>query len=763
MNKAITDGLILMPPAFSEGLDVWSKGDGTPGSDTYAADPNAALVPADQDFGGCLELAKTTSAQKLRYMGQTPILPGCYLRVTARVKAVAGNLPAVRIAAWAGDGSEAHVAGLVEVGPSVALTSYGQVVEVSAIIGSGARGGVDMVWGTEPVYAHVGLDLTGLNGGIVRIDDLVVEDVTSVFLRDLMDWVDVTDYGAKGDGVTDDRDAFEAADAAASGRSVIVPAGTYYLGDHMTFENPVRFEGTVAMPDDKRLTLTRNYDLPAYIDAFGSDLEGFKRAIAVLFNFSDHESLDMKGRRVEITEPIDVHVVVGNKDSYSTRKVLRNGQISAKSSTDWNSDTVTSQASYSTSNPTRLTNVTNVANIPVGALIEGLGVGREVYVTARNVGGQTLTLSQPLFDAAGTQTYTFTRFKYLLDFSGFASLSRFVITDVDFQCEGRASAMMLAPDGLIFHVKDCFITSPKDRGITSIGTGCQGLLVDRCQFLSNEQSLRGQDRVSIAMNVNANDSKIRDNRVVRFAHFGVWGGTGHIFMGNHFFQGDNETDGVRQAGIVLSTTNVKTTITGNYIDNCHIEWSNEHDPNPEHSNELSFGGLTIVGNIFTSIDSAPWSRFIVMKPVGAGHYIHGLNVSGNTFKATTGTLERVEHVDTTYADLDWSRMRNVIFEGNTFNGIDQICQNPVMLQFDENSATTTWVCDFGGYLPFGGWARNVVSMVPENRITNASNGTVAALPYVKVEQGAKKDLISLVWPEAVKGRMHVTARMDNPI
>jgi len=31
MNKAITDGLVLMPPAFEAGLDVYSSGDGTPG------------------------------------------------------------------------------------------------------------------------------------------------------------------------------------------------------------------------------------------------------------------------------------------------------------------------------------------------------------------------------------------------------------------------------------------------------------------------------------------------------------------------------------------------------------------------------------------------------------------------------------------------------------------------------------------------------------------------------------------------------------
>jgi hypothetical protein len=218
MNKAITEGLVLMPPPFADGLDVWSSEDGTPGSATYDGAANAAFVPADQDFAGCLELLKTATTQKLRYMGQTPILPGCYLRITARVKAISGALPAVRIAGWAGQAGGAHAVGFVEAGPAVSLENYGEVVEVSAIVGSGARGGVDMVWGADAAYGHFGLDLTGANGGVVRIDDMVIEDITSAFLRDMMDWVDVRDFGAAGDGVTDDSAAFEAADDAAAGR-----------------------------------------------------------------------------------------------------------------------------------------------------------------------------------------------------------------------------------------------------------------------------------------------------------------------------------------------------------------------------------------------------------------------------------------------------------------------------------------------------------------------------------------------------------------
>ncbi|NCO22498.1 MAG: right-handed parallel beta-helix repeat-containing protein, partial [Rhodobacterales bacterium] len=248
MNKAITDGLVLTPPPFTNGLNVWSSENGTPGSATYNGAANVAVVPADQDFGGALELLKTQSTQKLRYTGETPILPGCYLQIKARVKAVSGNLPAVRIAAWAGGAGGAAVTGVMMTGPSRQLTSYGQVVEVSAIVGVGARNGVDMVWGRSALYGHFGLDLTGPNGGVVRIDDIEIEDITSAFLRGMMDWVDVRDYGAMGDGTTDDSAAFAAADAAANGRDVLVPEGNFRLNSDVTLANTTRFVGSVTMP-----------------------------------------------------------------------------------------------------------------------------------------------------------------------------------------------------------------------------------------------------------------------------------------------------------------------------------------------------------------------------------------------------------------------------------------------------------------------------------------------------------------------------------
>lgn len=764
MNKAITDGLVFMPPAFAQGLDLWSSGDGTPGAPTWNGSPDAVLVPADQDFADCLELYKSSATVRLRHTGETPILPGCYLRVRARVKAMSGNLPAICIAAWAGGAAGSHVAGVAESGPAVQLTAYGKVETVEAIVGTGTRPGVDMSWGTAAILGHFGIDLTGPTGGVVRIENIEIEDVTSVFLRKMIDVIDVRDYGAVGDGVTNDAAAFEAADAAAAaaGCALLVSSGTYLLDADVTFEAPARFEGRVTMPDNRRLAMTRSFDLDSYAAAFGDEEIGFKKAFQALLNFADHESLDLCARRIEVTQPIDLQAAVSNKTTFATRRVIRNGQFNVIDGPAWAPTVVTSQASYSAANERTLTGVANVAGVPVGALVQGTGVGREVYVTAVNVGAATLTLSQPLYGAAGTQVYTFTRFKYVLDFSGFASLSKMVMDDIELQCNGAASGIMLAPSGLIFQIRDCHITKPRDRGITSIGDGCQGMMVDRCQFTSNESPMRSQDRVSVGLNANANDVKIRDNRAMHFRHFAVLGGAGNLIVGNHWFQGDTETAGLRLAGLILAGTDAKTTVTGNYIDNSFIEWTNEYESDPGFANQYSFSGLTITGNTFTASDVAPWFKWFVVKPYGPGHFLQGLNLSGNVFKSLNGSVTRIEGVDTTFAPLDYSRMRNIWVEANSFTAVTQLCANPVRLQHVQASAASVWTVDAAAYLPFGGWARNVDSIVAEGMITGPTGQRRSDMPFVQTEQGVAKSQVTLNWENPSKGRVHLAIRMDNP-
>ena len=762
MNKAITDGVVFEPLPFAAGLGVWSSGDGTPGSDTYAVSGTGVFVAADQDFGGCLEVQKTTTTARLRYMGETPILKGCYLRVRASVKAVAGPLPAVRISGYPGKAGGGKQGGQTETAASTQLTTYGEVVEVSAIVAVADKTGVDLVW-DKAAYGHFGIDLTGPSGGLVRVDDIIIEDVSHIFARDIMSTIDVRDYGAKGDGTTDDSAAFEAADAAASGRTILVSQGTFYLSKNVTLENKIRFEGTITQPADKRFIMQKGYNYEAYLNAFGDEVLAFKKAYQALLNFSDHESLDLCGRRISLSEPIDMQAADPDRTVYATRRVVRNGQFQATGTTGWDVDVSTSVGTYDTDNPTRLTNVTNVANVPVGALVEGTGVGREVYVSGRNIGAKILYLSQPLYDAQGVQNYTFRRFKYLLDFSGYSNFSQFVLDDIEFQGNGKASGIMLAPDGLTFHLRDCFVTRPKDRGLTSIGTGCQGMMVDRCQFNSAETALRVQDRVSIAINTNANDVKLRDNRVMLFKHFAIIGGSTSIIAGNHWFQGDSEKDGVRMGGLIITTPNPSTSITGNYIDNNFIEWTNEHSAEPALGAQFSFGGVTMTGNMFFASNVAASFKFIVIKPFGPGHFIHGLGVTGNTFRTINGFIDGVEKIDTTFADLEFSRMRTVDFSANTFHGVTNEVFNPAYLTHTQSTAASTWTLETAPHLPFEGRARFVDAVIAEGTLRSEDNSAVYLAPSVEGGEGSDKRDVKLGWGAKTKGTVRYTVRMDNPL
>ena len=759
MNKAITDGITFDPLPFSAGLALWSSGDGTPGSPSYAISGSGVFVAADQDFSGCLEILKPDPTTKLRFMGETPILAGCYLQVTARVKAVAGPMPAVAIAGWAGAAGGVQASGLAQAGPAVQLTTYGAVVDVKAIIATADRAGVDMPW-SGALYGHIGLDLTGPSGGLVRIDDIRIEDVSSVFTRDLVGLVDVRDYGAKGDGVTDDSAAFNAADSAADGQTVMVPAGDYLLESNVTMQSPVRFEGRIIQSPNYRFILQRDYDYNAYLAAFQDEEIAFKKAYQALINFSDHDSLDLCGRRVQLSEPVNMQATDPSRTRFETRRVIRNGQFQPADGAAWDTVAVTSQASYSASDDNRLTNVVDAASIAVGSLVQGNGVGREIYVSAVNVSAQTIELSRPLFDAEGTQVFTFTRFQYMLDFSGYEKLSQFILDDIEFQGRGVASGIMMAPDGFTFHVRDCFVNRPKDRGITSPGRGCQGMMIDRCQLISDEQAVPVADRVSIGFNANANDVKIRNNRTSKFKHFCVLAGSGNLIAGNHWFHGDDEINGVRKGGIIITLPNPKTIFTGNYCDNNFIEWTNEHSSAPAFGAQFSFGGLTITGNMFTTNDVADWFNFIVIKPYGPGHFINGFAVVGNVFRSLNGRIDRVEHVDTTFADLDYSRTRSFAFSANTFHNVNEQVSNPATLSFEQNTEASTWVLETRNALPFKGYALSVESMMPTGPVTNASGASVHDLPWFLSEQGSDRRDVLLNWGSAVKGRVRYGVRMD---
>ena len=239
-------------------------------------------------------------------------------------------------------------------------------------------------------------------------------------------------------------------------------------------------------------------------------------------------------------------------------------------------------------------------------------------------------------------------------------------------------------------------------------------------------------------------------------------GSGHLIHANHFFQGDEEVAGIRRAGLIFTQTNVSTVVTGNYVDNCFIEWGNEHDAFPEFDNELSFGGLTIVGNIFIGSFTSSAFRWVVVKPYGPGHFLNGFTLVGNSFRVFNASIDRVDMLDTSFATLDFSRTRNVRVEGNSFNQVAQQIMNPVVVTHTQNTAADTWNVGAGGYIPFGGTIRMMESVSAQGAITTAANATRYVFPHALVGTGVGGNEVQLKWGEAVKGAAIVSMRMDVP-
>ena len=205
-------------------------------------------------------------------------------------------------------------------------------------------------------------------------------------------------------------------------------------------------------------------------------------------------------------------------------------------------------------------------------------------------------------------------------------------------------------------------------------------------------------------------------------------------------------------------------IVGNYIDQCFVDWTNEHDATPSITGGWAFSSVTCTANQFTNIGAASSSVFFQIKPHGTGHFLNNVTISHNVFKISGGpNLDRVELLDDSIAGLDPSRCRNVFVEGNSYIGVDNPMMNPVTLEMERTSTSNTWSLDLTRFMPFEQHARYVTSVVPIGAITDSSNDKVYDLPYALTEKGGDGQSIELKWSTAVKGKVRVTVRCDDTI
>jgi len=126
-------------------------------------------------------------------------------------------------------------------------------------------------------------------------------------------------------------------------------------------------------------------------------------------------------------------------------------------------------------------------------------------------------------------------------------------------------------------------------------------------------------------------------------------------------------------------------------------------------------------------------------------------------------IDRVEGIDTSFAELDFSRFKNISFSGNAFNSVDTPVESPQVLRHTEASPSSTWVVEPFPHLPFNAWARTVESVVAEGAVHDGGGAVHYGMPYCEVQQGPDKDRVHLRWETAVQGTVTMRLRIDNPV
>ena len=442
-------------------------------------------------------------------------------------------------------------------------------------------------------------------------------------------------------------------------------------------------------------------------------------ALKDLFSVGTSSTLDLEGVTLTLSRPMDVALAAGIKKSTTFCRIT-NGILTVNK--DIPNQSLTKQGGFAASAVT--ITLADTKGITRGMHISGPGLSRETYVT-EVINGTEIGINTYAISAQSNQQYTFTKFAYLLDFSGFDQLTKLNIDHVNFSLNGMISGMMLGNDGIGNHIENNWFVDPKNRGITDFNGGAKGISINNNEMTSNDDAYQNPQRYPIGITISNNDAKIRSNRIARFRHAIVIHGGGALIVGNHWWQGTSDE---RTAGLVFTGRRVKGLVDGNYIDNSWIELSNESAA----ANTTPIGRISIVGNHFTSAwqhaDAAKFS-WIRIAPYTVNAPVGGILVTGNTFISLQIYVLRSESVDNTHGSVDLTKFEDVYFSDNTWEKVTNRTYNPITVkkEIPQGQETSTVVFQTENQVPFGAQI-NAVTAVGLNNMRYA-DGTEAFLTY----------------------------------
>lgn len=498
---------------------------------------------------------------------------------------------------------------------------------------------------------------------------------------------------------------------------------------------------------------TKQLVIGPYLSAYANNPDSaLAAALKELFSGDSSSTLDLEGRTITLNGPVDVAQAAA-KTSSSVFCRITNGILTI--SQDVPNQSVTKQGQLQALALTMT--LSSTQGIVRGMHISGPGLSRETYVT-EVINGTDIGINTYAISAQTNQQYTFTKFGYLLDFSGFNQLSRLSIDHVNFSLRGMVSGIMMGSDGIANHIESNWILDPKNRGITDFNSGARGISINNNEMVSNATAYADSLRYPVAITISNNDPKIRSNRIAMFRHAMIIHGGGALITGNHWWQG---VENARTAGLIFTGRRVKGLVDGNYVDNNWIELSNESAA----ANTTPIGRISIVGNHFTNAwqgDSAAQFSWIRIAPYTVDAPVAGILVTGNTFISLQATVLRSESVDATNGSVNLTNFEDVYFSDNTWEKVTYRTYNPLTVQrvIPPGQEITNVVFQTEKAVPFGAQI-NAVTSVGLNNMRNP-DGTEAYLPYNSYPGSmlSNKSRMQVRFPTPCSGTITVTGTVN---
>lgn len=432
------------------------------------------------------------------------------------------------------------------------------------------------------------------------------------------------------------------------------------------------------------------------------DMAGWKQALRDLFNLA-YYSLDLEGRKIIIDEPAVMDVVTG-LTSKAVWKRITNGELSIS-------------ANFLTNYPvtSAVLSVTHTANSAVATMASTAGLRKGMYLIGAKLPRATFILSVDsptqitmTKKAMSSGVANVTRYdnNYIFDFRNFTRLTRFTFENLHINCQSNGSAYMSSMDEDIVEFKNCRFVNPETFAICQYNAG-GGMVVDGCDFIASDSDTPPASRTRIACVMNG-DCRINNNRTAYFRHAFVIDGGATQFLCNHPFAGT--TDATDHLPNVIYQRSGNHVITGNYIDNGWIEFTNEEFAGVAAA---EVGGGIISGNRFVTRALAATEAFIVIAPYRANSVLAHMTIVGNGFKPLTSggsvPLTAATKIDTTNGTIDATTVVDVFMSNNTFEQVGKQ-EEPAMVKVNFNSGNQA-VVSFANKFPFNLAPREALGIV----------------------------------------------------